>query len=112
MATKAIPRNGSYARTAGDHQGVVCNQSFLFLGHPPMIGRTSLLVAAMPGSLVRGCLLLAANQYTCMHKQHTTHIHVEHIYICIHVRTYMQIYRPSSYPPPADTAHRSYQLPV
>ena len=27
MATKAIPRDGSYARTAGDHQGVLCNQN-------------------------------------------------------------------------------------
>ena len=41
MATKAIPRDGSYAQTAGDHQGVVCNKSFLLLGHPPVTGRAS-----------------------------------------------------------------------
>ena len=61
MATKAIPRDGSYAWTARDHQGVVCNQSFLLLGHPPVTGRASHLSAAMPGSLVRGCLLIISS---------------------------------------------------
>ena len=39
-------------------------------------------------------------------------MHVEHIYICIRLRTYIQIYRPSSYPPPADAPHRCCRLPA
>ena len=61
MATKAILQDGSYARTADDHQLVVCNQSYLLLGHPPTTGRASCLAAAMPGSLVRGCLLVISS---------------------------------------------------
>ena len=112
MATKAILRDGSYARTAGDHQGVVCNQSFLLLGQAPVTSRASRLAPLCPAVWsAAACWLLADNLYTCIHKQHTTHIHVEHTYICIRVRTYIQIYRPCSYPPPFDAPHSDCQLP-
>ena len=53
--------------------GVVWIQSFpLLIGHLPMTGRALRLVAAMSGSLVRGCLLVIRSKPIHLH----THLHI------------------------------------
>ena len=91
--------------SAGEHQGVVLYSE---LPCPRTHAR-----AAMPGSLVRGCLLVIRSKPVHVHThgyiRTYTCIHI-YIYTCVH--TYIHIHRPSGYPPPADALHCRCPLPA
>ena len=89
------------------------DSEFPLLGHPPVTGSVSRLAAAMPGSLVRGCLFVihSSTIHVYTHAHTRTYICL-HIYIYIRAYTYVHIPRNSGNPPTTDAPHCRCQLPA